>query len=93
MRSSSRTWCVERSTPSLQGDAALYGRALLADDEGELAGQLGHQVQELAAERGFSTVAALGEVADATRAALADGATLDKNELHATLRDRVPARS
>ena len=73
------------------GDLALYGRALLARDEAELGAQLGRQVQLLATEKGFAPSAALEEVASATKAALAMGRTLDKNELHQQLRERVHA--
>ena len=73
------------------GAAVLLGRALLARDDGELAVQLGRQVQELVAERGFSPGAALAEVAAAVRAALAGGAALDKDALHDALRERLPA--
>lgn len=38
---------------------ALYGRALIATDDDELAVQLGQQVQGLAAERGFAPTDAL----------------------------------
>ena len=71
------------------GDLALYGRALIARDDGELGVQLGRQVQRLAAEHGFAPSAALEEVATATGDALADGRALDKNELHEELRGRV----
>jgi hypothetical protein len=71
------------------GDLALYGRALIARDDDELAAQLGRQVRRLAAEKGFAPGAALDEVAKATKAALAQGRTLDKNELHEELRQRV----
>jgi len=71
------------------GDVALYGRALIARDDGELAAQLGQQVQRLAAEKGFAPGEALEEVATATTDALRSGHTLDKNELHAELRQRV----
>lgn len=70
-------------------DLALYGRALIARDDGELAAQLGRQVQRLAAENGFAPSEALEEVATATTDALANGRTLDKNELHEELRKRV----
>jgi Winged helix DNA-binding domain len=70
-------------------DHALYGRALIARDDGELAAQLGQQVRRLAAEKGFAPSEALEEVAAATKAALANGRTLDKNELHEELRQRV----
>jgi hypothetical protein len=73
------------------GDLALYGRALVARDDGELAVQLGRQVQRLAAEKGFAPSKALEEVATATLQALANGRTLDKNELHEELRQRVRA--
>jgi hypothetical protein len=65
-------------------DFALYGRALLADDDAELGAQLGRQVRGL----GVASTAALDEVAAATTDALADG-PLDKNALHAALRERV----
>jgi winged helix DNA-binding protein len=73
------------------GDLALYGRALIARDDGELAAQLGQQVQRLAAEKGFAPSEALEEVATATKDALANGRALDKNELHEELRQRVRA--
>jgi hypothetical protein len=71
------------------GDFALYGRALIARDDDELAAQLGQQVRRMAKEKGFAPTAALAEVATATKAALKNGRTLDKNELHAALRERV----
>ena len=71
------------------GDLALYGRALIARDDGELGAQLGRQVQRLAAEKGFAPSDALDEVARATQGALENGRTLDKNELHQELRQRV----
>jgi winged helix DNA-binding protein len=73
------------------GDLSLYGRALIARDDGELAAQLGRQVQRLAAEKGFAASEALDEVAAATEGALANGRTLDKTELHEELRQRVSA--
>jgi Winged helix DNA-binding domain len=73
------------------GDLALYGRALIANDDGELGPQLGRQVQRLAAEHGFAPSDALEEVARATKEALANGHVLDKNELHEELRQRVSA--
>jgi hypothetical protein len=72
-------------------DLALYGRALVARDDAELAEQLGRQVKRLAAEHGFAPTAALEEVAAATRDALAEGRRLDKNALHQALRERVSA--
>ena len=72
------------------GDLALYGRALIGRDDGEVAAQPGHQVMKrLAAEKGFSPSAVLDEVATATSDALANRRTLDKNELHQELRERV----
>jgi hypothetical protein len=71
------------------GDHALYGRALIARDDAELAAQLGQQVKRLAAEKGFAPTEALDEVATATEDALADGGALDKNALHEALRARV----
>jgi Winged helix DNA-binding domain len=73
------------------GDLALYGRALIARDDGELGAQLGRQVQRLAAEKGFAPGEALDEVATATKDALARGRALGKNELHEELRARVSA--
>ena len=70
---------------------ALYGRALIARDDGELATQLGQQVQRLTAENGVAPSEALEEVAAATKEALANGRTLDRNELHEELRRRVRA--
>ena len=71
------------------GDHGLYGRALIAGDDDELAAQLGQQVKRLAKEKGFAPTEALDEVAAATKQALANGRKLDKNELHAELRERV----
>jgi len=73
------------------GDLALYGRALIARDDDELAAQLGRQVKGLAEEKGFAPTAALDEVAAATSDALKKGRALDKNELHEELRGRVSA--
>jgi winged helix DNA-binding protein len=70
-------------------DLALYGRALIARDDGELATQLGQQVKRLAAEKEIAPTEALDEVATATKDALAGGRALDKNELHEELRARV----
>jgi len=72
-------------------DLALYGRALIARDDDDLAAQLGRQVKGLAEEKGFAPTAALDEVAAATSDALKKGRTLDKNELHEALRERVSA--
>ena len=72
-------------------DHGLYGRALIARDDGELAAQLGRQVQRLAADKGFAPGEALAEVTAATTDALADGRALDRNALHGELRQRVRA--
>jgi hypothetical protein len=72
-------------------DHALYGRALIARDDDELAAQLGQQIRRLSAEKGFAPTAALDEVAAATTDALAGGSALDKNALHEELRQRVSA--
>jgi hypothetical protein len=72
------------------GDHALYGRALIARDDGELGVQLGRQVRRLAEEKGFAPTDALEEVAEATADALRGG-PLDKNALHEELRGRVGA--
>jgi hypothetical protein len=69
-------------------DLALYGRALIARDDGELAAQMGQQMKRLAKEHGFAPTDALAEVAAATEDALATG-PLDKNALHEALRQRV----
>jgi hypothetical protein len=73
------------------GDLALYGRALIAREDDDLAAQLGRQVTLLAREKGFAPTAALAEVADATSDALKHGGALDKVALHAELRERVSA--
>jgi hypothetical protein len=73
------------------GDFALFGRALIARDDGELAAQLGEQVRRLSAEKRFATGDALEEVAAATKDALKDDRALSKNELHEELRKRVSA--
>jgi hypothetical protein len=71
------------------GDLALYGRALVARDDAELAEQLGQQMKRLAAEHRFAPTAAVDEVAAATKDALSGGTRLDKNDLHQALRERV----
>lgn len=70
-------------------DVALYGRALIARDDGELTAQLGEQVRREVAETGFAPTAVLEEVAAATKDALAGGRRLDKTQLHQALRERV----
>ena len=62
-----------RLRPLAPDDLALYGRALISSDDDELAAQLGHQVQRLAAEKGFAPSDALDEVAEATKGALRGG--------------------
>ena len=73
------------------GDLALFGRALIATDDDELAAQLGRQVQGLVAEHGLAAGDALAEVAEATADALKGGAALDRIALHEALRARVRA--
>ena len=70
-------------------DHALFGRALIARDDGELTQQLGEQVKRLVAEHGFVPGEALATVAEATKEALEGGAALSKIELHEALRERV----
>jgi hypothetical protein len=72
-------------------DFALYGRALIASDDDELAVQLGRQVRRLAAEKGFAPSEALDEVAEATKDALRGGRALSKDELHEEFRKSVRA--
>jgi len=72
-------------------DLALYGRALISGRDDELIRQLGQQVQQLAAEKGFAPTDALAEVAEATKDALGGGRALSKIELHDALRERVGA--
>jgi hypothetical protein len=72
-------------------DLGVYGRALIARDDAELGAQLGRQVQQLAAEKGFAPTDALAQVTAATEDALAKGRRLGKNELHEELRGRVSA--
>jgi hypothetical protein len=70
-------------------DHALWGRALLARDDDELAAQMGQQVRRLLAKHDLAAHGALQEVADATKEALARGRKLDRVELHEELRARV----
>jgi hypothetical protein len=70
-------------------DWALWGRALVARDDDELAAQLGRGFRDHAAEHGWSPAAALAEVAAATTDALSGGTRLDKNALHEALRERL----
>jgi hypothetical protein len=73
------------------GDHALYGRALIARDDAELAAQLGEQFKRLTAATGIAPSEALDEATQATQDALANGRALDKNQLHEELRQRVRA--
>jgi hypothetical protein len=70
-------------------DFALFGRALLATRDDELAAQIGRQFTRITAEHDIAPGAALAEVTEATQAALAGGAALDKVGLHQALRERV----
>jgi hypothetical protein len=65
-------YCLRGAIHALApGDLASSAVAHLDDDE-ELAAQLGQQVQRLAKDKGFAPTAALDEVAEATKAALAN---------------------
>ena len=70
-------------------DFALYGRALIAEDDDELGEQLGPELQRQLSAARIAPREALQEVADATEAALAGGRALTKDELHEQLRRRV----
>jgi hypothetical protein len=70
-------------------DFALFGRALLATGDDELAAQIGRQFTRITAEHGIAPEAALAQVAEATQDALRDGRALDKVGLHQALRERV----
>lgn len=70
-------------------DFALFGRALISDDDEELGRQLGRRMQRLAAEKDFAPTAALSAVAEATKDCLKGGRALSKDELHEELRGRV----
>jgi len=70
-------------------DLALYGRALVATDDDELAKQIGRQFTRITTEHGIAPTAALAEVTAATKDALAGGAALGKVDLHQALRERV----
>jgi hypothetical protein len=72
-------------------DLALWGRALIAHDDGELAAQLGPHVQRLAAEMRLSPREALDEVAAAIDEALPNGRVLTRDDLHDEMRSRVRA--
>jgi len=66
-------------------DRALFGAALVADDDAELGVQLGRQVQRL----GVPPVASLAAVTGAVADALGGGGALGKDALHEELRARV----
>ena len=70
-------------------DLALYGRGLIADDDGELAAEIGGAVPGLLEQAGVAPSEALAEVSEAIEDALAGGVALDKNALHDALRERV----
>jgi hypothetical protein len=70
-------------------DAARFGPALVARDDGDLAEQLGEGARRHLAEAGVPAGEALAEVTQATREALARGRALTKDELHDELRARV----
>lgn len=72
------------------GDLPLYGPALIADDEEELAQQLGPALgRRLLREKQIPPSDALREVAEAIEGALAGERALTKDELHTELRSRV----
>ena len=71
------------------GDLALFGRALVARDDDELAAQIGRQFKRITTEHGIAPADALAEVTAATKDALRGGAALDKVALHQALRKRV----
>jgi hypothetical protein len=70
-------------------DLALYGRGLIADDDRELAAEIGGAVPGLLEQAGVAPSEALAEVSKAIEDALAGGVALDKNALHDALRERV----
>lgn len=70
-------------------DFSLVGRALIADDDDELAAQIGNQFKRIVKETGVAASEALDEVTDATKNALPNGRKLTKDELHDELRKRV----
>jgi hypothetical protein len=72
-------------------DLALFGRALIADEPGQLLDQLGKQVTGQLDEHSMDPLDALNEVAKATADALDERGALDKNDLHEELRSRVRA--
>jgi Winged helix DNA-binding domain len=71
------------------GDLALFGRALIADEPGELQEQLGKQLKAQLEEHSIDPRDALDEVTEATARALNERGRLDKNDLHEELRAHV----
>jgi hypothetical protein len=82
---------VGRDPRARPSDFALYGRALIAEDDGELGQQLGNQLEWQLRELGIAPRGALEEVAEATLGALAGGRALTKDELHEEQRGRARA--
>jgi len=70
-------------------DLALYGPALVSDEDDELAEQLGPGAKGHLAEVKVPAGEALDEVTEATRAALKERGPLAKDDLHEELRSRV----
>jgi hypothetical protein len=70
-------------------DAALFGRALIADQPSELLEQLGEHVKQQLEEQSIGAREALDEVARAGADALTERDALDKNDLHDEFRARV----
>lgn len=72
-------------------DFGLYGRALVAEDDEDLIAQLGPAARWQSGDGSWRPAQALAMVAEATRQALAGERALTKDELHAALRELVPA--
>jgi hypothetical protein len=70
-------------------DWALFGRTAVSDDDDELARQLGDGAMRSVKKSKLAPTDALAEVAEATRATLANGRRLDRQGLHDGLRERV----
>jgi len=70
-------------------DEALFGRGLVATEDGDLGEQLGVTAKKQLQEASIRPSAALAEVTEATAQALADRGALTKDELHEALRGRV----
>jgi Winged helix DNA-binding domain len=70
-------------------DAALFGRALIADQPAELLEQLGENIRLQLGEQSIDPRDALEEVAEAGADALTERGPLDKNDLHEEFRARV----